>query len=141
MDVKEYMKINKIKSEKTVYNHEKKGKIRLIKDENGKNSVIILQNEDEKYTETINNKGVEVYLKEIETLKSEIQKLENDKRYLEFQLNGKDDFIKRLEKENEEKRDDIIRLQTQIEMMNQKEILLLETQKEQKKKKKFLGIF
>ncbi|WP_156286028.1 hypothetical protein [Oceanivirga salmonicida] len=141
MSIKEYMKKYEIKSEKTVYNHVKQGKIKLVKDETGKNIVILLQNENKKNIKYIENKEIEICKQEIQILKNEIQKLENEIKYLEYKLNGKDQFIKVLEKENTEKRDDIIRLHTQIEMMNKKELLLLETQEQQNKRKKWFGIF
>lgn len=151
LTTKEYMEKYNIKSKQTIYNHEKEGRIRILK--NG-NRISIIENgtsidtdsiKDEETKNTILelNKKIELLEKEIEDLKNNNAKLNldlennNTKLHLELknkdlQIESKDKFIENLE--NTIKNENI-RYNMLIQQMNETTKtyqLLLEHKKDKK---------
>lgn len=140
LTTKEYMEKYNIKSKQTIYNHEKEGKIRILK--NG-NRILIIENgtsidtdsiKDEETKNTILelNKKIEILEKEIQDLKNNNMKLELELKNKDLQIESKDKFIENLE--NTIKNENI-RYNMLIQQMNETTKtyqLLLEHKKDKK---------
>lgn len=141
LTTKEYMEKYNIKSKQTIYNHEKEGKIRILK--NG-NRISIIENgtsidtdsiKDEETKNTILelNKKIELLEKEIQDLKNNNIKVELELKNKDLQIESKDKFIENLENtiKNENIRYNM--LIQQINETTKTYQLLLEHKKDKKK--------
>lgn len=140
LTTKEYMEKYNIKSKQTIYNHEKEGRIRILK--NG-NRISIIENgtsidtdsiKDEETKNTILelNKKIELLEKEIQDLKNNNMKLDLEIKNKDLQIESKDKFIENLE--NTIKNENI-RYNMLIQQMNETTKtyqLLLEHKKDKK---------
>lgn len=118
----DYKKKYGIKSNKTVYNHIKKGIIEKVEDESG--NVFIIENSEcnVNYTDTLQ-------------LQNELQKLHNEVKLLKFQLENKDKFINHLEEQIKQQYNQINALNYQLLEIGKSNVLLLENKKDNKEKR------
>lgn len=140
LTTKEYMQKYSIKSKQTIYNHEKEGKIKILK--NG-NRILIIENGIELDTENIKNeetknkifelnKKIELLENEITDLKNNIFKLELELKNKDIQINSKDKFIENLEETLKNENIRYNALLQQITETNKTYQLLLENKKNKK---------
>lgn len=140
LTTKQYMEKYKIKSKQTIYNHEKEGRIRILK--NG-NRILIIENGIQLDTENIKNeesknkilelnKKIELFEKEITDLKNNIFKLELELKNKDIQISSKDKFIENLEETLKNENVRYNALLQQISETNKTYQLLLENKKDKK---------